>query len=295
MDDINNSNKSFDGTAPESLEDFRREVDRLRVILIEQEKLANIGVMTAGILHEIRNPLNFVINFSKISIGLISELNELSEKIKSTIDGAAKDELDDISDTLQTNLEKISDNGQRAMRIMTNMLAQSRTDNPVTFVKTDINQMVDEFAKLAYQGARGQDSTFNVSLKTAYDAGIGHVNVDAHDLSRVILNIVNNACYAVHDKKKKLQDASYAPQISITTKKADNDFVIYIRDNGPGMPPEVITKIFDAFFTTKPSGEGTGLGLSMSYDIITRVHQGKLEVTAEPGSYTEFVITIPIK
>ena len=295
MDATNSPNSSAGDTSPGSAEVLRQEIERLKATLIEQEKLANIGVMTAGILHEIKNPLNFVMTFSKVSLGLVEELNDVIEKVKPVIDGASKDDLEDISDTFQANLVKINANGERAIRIMTNMLAQARTDTPITFVKTDINQMVDEFVKLAYQGARGQDSSFNVSLKTAYDTRIGEVNVDAHDLSRVILNIVNNACYAVNDKKKKLDDPVYNPQISITTQKEPNSFVVYIRDNGPGMPDEVIAKIFNPFFTTKPTGEGTGLGLSMSYDIITRIHMGTLEVTAEPGIYTEFVITIPIK
>src|SRR6202012_3547985 len=151
-----------------------------------------------------------------------------------------------------------------------------------------------EAVKLACQGVRAHDPEFNISLKTAYDTALGSVLVDAHDLSRVIINIVNNACYAVNQKRKKL-GGDFAPQIAIATKKQGDEFVISIRDNGPGMPQEIIQKIFTPFFTPKPHGEGTGLGLSMSSDIIARVHGGKLDVTAEDGTFTEFVITIPIK
>src|SRR5476651_247533 len=151
MDAINSRNSEPNDVSPAGVEDLKREVERLKTTLIEQEKLANIGVMTAGILHEIKNPLNFVMTFSKVSLGLVEELNDVIEKVKPVIDGASKDDLEDISDTFQANLVKINANGERAIRIMTNMLAQARTDTPTTFVKTDINQMVDEFAKLAYQ------------------------------------------------------------------------------------------------------------------------------------------------
>jgi len=279
---------------PETIEELQKEVHKLRATVIAQEKLANVGLLTLGILHEIKNPLNFVINFSKISLDLTEELNELIEKLKEKLQPDEQDELKDISDTLKENLSRISENGYRAMRIMTNMLAQSRDQNTVKFSETDVNQLVDEFTKLAYQGIRGQDKDFNLSIKTDYDASLLKVRVDAHDLSRAILNIVNNACYAVDEKKKKSGDSSYVPQISVATKKLQDAFIIRIKDNGMGIPASVVKQIFTPFFTTKPSGEGTGLGLSMSYDIITKIHKGTLEVNAAEGEYTEFVITIPI-
>lgn len=294
MGDTTIPNLQPDGKLPGGLAELQLEVEHLRNRLMEQENMANIGTNAAGIMHEIKNPLNFVINFSKLSIGLIDELDDLIEQIKSVLETNARDELADISDTLRANISKINENGQRAMRTMTTMLAQARGEKPVLFEETDINQMVDESVKLAYQGMRAHDSEFNVSLRTAYDTTLGNVTVDAQDLSRVIINIVNNACYAVNEKKKRL-NGEYAPQIAVTTQKHDGDFMICIRDNGPGMPQEVMQKIFMPFFTTKPHGEGTGLGLSMSRDIITRVHGGILNVSAEDGSFTEFVITIPIK
>ncbi len=294
MGDTNNPGNQPDDKLPDNIAELQLEVEHLRNRLMDQENLAGIGTNAAGIMHEIRNPLNFVINFSKLSIGLVDELDDLIEEIKNVLDTNSRDDLADISDTLRANISKINENGQRAMRIMISMLAQARGEKAAAFEKTDINQMVDESVKLAYQGIRAQDSEFNISLKTAYDTTMGSVAVDAHDLSRVIINIVNNACYAVNEKRKK-STGEYTPQISITTKKQDGEFAIHVRDNGPGMPQEVMKKIFTPFFSTKPAGEGTGLGLSMSYDIITRVHGGKLDVYAEDGSYTEFVITIPIK
>jgi two-component system, NtrC family, sensor kinase len=294
MGDTNIKSTQFDDTKPGNLAELQAEVERLRNRLMEQENLANIGTNAAGIMHEIKNPLNFVINFSKLSLGLVDELDDLIEQIKNTLDTNSRDDLADISDTLRANIAKINENGQRAMRTMTTMLAQARGEKPAAFEKTDINQMVDESVKLAYQGVRALDSEFNVSLKTAYDATLGSVAIDAQDMSRVIINIVNNACYAVNEKKKRL-NSEYTPQIAVTTQKQDGELKIIIRDNGPGMPREVMEKIFNPFFTTKPHGEGTGLGLSMSYDIITRVHGGRLDVSAEDGSFTEFAIAIPIK
>jgi signal transduction histidine kinase len=294
MGDTTIQGSQFDSNAPGSLAELQLEVERLRNRLAEQENLANIGTNSAGIMHEIKNPLNFVINFSKLSLNLVDELDDLIEQIKNALDTNSRDDLADISDTLRANITKISENGQRAMRTMTTMLAQARGEKPVVFEKTDINQLVDESVKLAYQGVRAQDPEFNISLKTAYDTTLGTVAVDAQDLSRVIINIVNNACYAVNEKRKKI-GGEYAPQVAISTKKMDGDFTITIRDNGSGMPQEVMAKIFTPFFTTKPHGEGTGLGLSMSYDIITRVHGGKLEVNAEDGSFTQFTITLPVK
>lgn len=173
------------------------------------------------------------------------------------------------------------------------MLAQSRESNSVQFVETDINQLIDEFTRLAYQGVRGQNTDFNLSIKTDYDTNLQRVNVAAAELSRVILNIVNNACYALNQKKMQL-DGSYTPELLITTKKREKDFAIHIKDNGMGIRQDIIEKIFNPFFTTKPSGEGTGLGLYMSYDIVTKIHKGKFEVKSVPEEFTEFIITIPL-
>src|ERR1700756_3471342 len=225
MGDTNIQSAEFDDKMPGSLAELQLEVTRLRNRLMEQESLANIGTNSAGIMHEIKNPLNFVINFSKLSLGLVDELDDLIEEIRDVLDTNSRDDLADISDTLRANITKINENGLRAMRTMMSMLAQARGEKPMVFEQTDINQMVDEAVKLAYQGVRAHDPEFNISLKTAYDTALGSVLVDAHDLSRVIINIVNNACYAVNQKRKKL-GGDFAPQIAIATKKQGDEFVI---------------------------------------------------------------------
>ncbi|MDT3401520.1 sensor histidine kinase [Mucilaginibacter terrae] len=285
----------LNGIAVQTPEQLQQEIERLRTVLQEQDKLASIGHLTAGILHEIRNPLNFMINFSKVSVSLLEDLKEILGKGANNLTEDDIDELTDIETNLGLNLTKITENGERAMRIIVNMLAQSRQENIENFEPTDINQLVDEFVKLAYQGIRGNNSNFNVSIKTNFDAAIGKVNIDAHDLGRAILNIINNACYAMEDKCKLAEQGTYAPQIQVTTAKTVQGFLISIKDNGTGIPDEVKEKIFKPFFTTKPSHEGTGLGLSMTYDIINKIHKGTLDVNSLPGEYTEFLINIPVK
>jgi len=269
------------------------EIERLHAIMLEQEKLASIGQLTAGILHEIRNPLNFIINFSKISLSLVDDMKEILGKVN---DGVTEDDLDELTDietNLSRNLDKICENGERAMRIMVNMLAQSKEINAEIFEPTNLNQLVDDFLKLAYQGVRGNNSDFNLTMKTSFDKAIGKVNVDAHDLGRAILNIVNNACYAMEDKRKQLPAGTYSPQIEVNTLKTATGFLVSIKDNGTGIPAAIKEKIFKPFFTTKPNNEGTGLGLSMTYDIISKIHKGTLEVNSVDGESTEFIISIP--
>lgn len=291
--DVNS--QPLNGTTGPNPGQLTQEIERLQAVMLEQDKLASIGHLTAGILHEIRNPLNFMINFSKVSVGLLEDLKEILEKGINNLTDDDLDELSDIESTLGRNLGKISENGERAMRIIVNMLAQSRQENAEDFEPTDVNQLVDDFTKLAYQGIRGNNSEFNLSIKTNFDTSIGKVNIDAHDLGRAILNIVNNACYAMDEKRKQAEAGTYKPQIEVNTAKTAEGFSICIKDNGTGMPDEVKAKIFKPFFTTKPSNEGTGLGLSMTYDIISKIHKGTLEVNSLPGEYTEFVINIPVK
>lgn len=270
------------------------EIDRLKAVLLEQEKRAVIGQLTAGIIHEIKNPLNFMINFSKISLTLVTDLKEITDNAaEGELSEDDSADLNDIISDLSANLNRITENGNRAIRIIMGMLAQARDNNTERFEPTDVNQLVDDFTKLAYQGIRGENKDFNMSIKTEYDANLGKINIDGHDLGRAILNIVNNACYAMEQKMKQGLDGSYQPQIVVSTSRSNDDLIIKIKDNGTGMPAEIKAKIFKPFFTTKPSGEGTGLGLSMTYDIVTRIHKGRLEVNAEDKLFTEFVITIP--
>jgi two-component system NtrC family sensor kinase len=268
------------------------ELEDIKQKFVESEKLAFIGKLTAGILHEIKNPLNFIINFSKLSKELVTEIDEI---ISGTTEKLDKDTLADLNDTrsmLEANMKTILENGERAQRIVFSMLAQMHDKKEVVFEPFDVNKLLDEFAKLAYQGMRGNDNEFNLTFKTEYDPTIGMVNLGFQEMSRVIINLVNNACYALNEKKKLLKD-SFFPEILLATKKLDDFVEIRIRDNGSGIPQNVIDKLFTPFFTTKPKGQGTGLGLSLSHEIITGIHKGKIEISSKENEYTEFRIFIP--
>ncbi|MBI9066874.1 MAG: hypothetical protein JEZ09_06235 [Salinivirgaceae bacterium] len=269
------------------------ELNVLKAKFIQSDQLAQIGKLSAGIFHEIKNPLNFIINFTKLSQDLSEEMKDMMKDLGDIANADSVNELLDIGSMLDTNLQKILENGERAQRIITTMLAQINDNQETVFAPTNINQLIDEFTKLAYQGVRANDSDFNVAIKTDYDATIGMINIGAQEISRVIINIINNACYALNEKKKVLKD-SFSPEISISTKKQGGTVEIRIKDNGTGIPKNVIEKLFTPFFTTKPAGQGTGLGLSLSYDIITKVHKGKIQILSKENEYTEFVINLPL-
>ncbi len=269
------------------------ELEEIKQKFIQSDKLAFIGKLTTGIMHEIKNPLNFINNFTKLSQELVGELNEIVDGISDKLDPDTQADLEDIRSMLSSNLSKILENGERAQRIIFSMLAQMHNKQEVVFELADINKVIDEFAKLAYQGMRGNNKEFNLTFKTNYDSSITPVNIEFQEMSRVIINLVDNACYALNEKKKRLKD-SFSPEILLATKKLDNYIEIRIRDNGSGMPKDVLDKLFQPFFTTKPKGQGTGLGLSLSHDIITNIHKGKLEILSQEDEYTEFKILIPM-
>jgi len=252
--------------------------------LIQSEKMASLGELTAGIAHEIQNPLNFVNNFSEVSNELIDEMNIEIEK------GDLK-EAKAIADDIKQNLDKINRHGKRADAIVKGMLQHSRSSDGKKEL-TDINSMADEFLRLAYHGIRAKDKSFNASLKTDFDSSIGMVNIASQDIGRVILNLVNNAFYAVGEKRKKSVE-NYEPTVTVSTLKEANKLEIKVTDNGNGMPQKVLDKIFQPFFTTKPTGQGTGLGLSLSYDIV-KAHGGELKVETKQGTGTDFSIVLPV-
>ncbi|MCO4821076.1 MAG: GHKL domain-containing protein [Flavobacteriaceae bacterium] len=254
--------------------------------LIHSEKMASLGELTAGIAHEIQNPLNFVNNFSEVSNELIDEMNE-------ELDKGDIEEAKAIAADIKQNLEKIAHHGQRADGIVKGMLQHSRSGNGKKEA-TDINKLTDEYFRLAYHGLRAKNKSFNAALETSYDETLGEIDIIPQDIGRVILNLFTNAFYAVGEKTSKSASEDYKPTVSVTTKKTKDKVIITVRDNGNGIPKKVLDKIFQPFFTTKPTGEGTGLGLSMSYDIIT-AHKGELNVDTEKGKFTEFKISIPIK
>ena len=267
-------------------------LDNLKITqdqLIQSEKLASLGELTAGIAHEIQNPLNFVNNFSEMSVELAQELNE--ELDKEVIDKGLVEEL--MGDLIQ-NQEKISHHGKRASSIVKGMLEHSRTSTG-TKVLTDIDALADEYLRLSYHGLRAKDKSFNADFKMEFEENLPQVKVVSQDLGRVFLNLINNAFYAVGKKEKEEKETggSFKPLVIISTQTIDNQIVISISDNGTGMPETVKAKIFQPFFTTKPTGQGTGLGLSLSYDIV-KAHGGTLEVESEEGVGTTFMIKLPI-
>jgi signal transduction histidine kinase len=252
--------------------------------LIQSEKMASLGELTAGIAHEIQNPLNFVNNFAEVNTELIDELGIEAEKGNfSSVKSIAKD--------IQENERKISHHGKRADAIVKSMLQHSQSGSGKK-EPTNINALADEYLRLAFHGLRAKDSSFNASMKTEYDKSVGQVSVIQQDLGRVLLNLYNNAFYAVHEKSI-LKLNGYEPTVSVSTSKADDKIEIRVKDNGNGIPQKIKDKIFQPFFTTKSPGQGTGLGLSLSYDII-KAHGGEIKVETNDGEFTEFIIRLNV-
>ena len=269
-----------------SLEELRAAQDRL----VQTEKLASLGQLTAGIAHEIKNPLNFVNNFSGVSVELIDELQEALQKVK--VDDKTRAEIIDLTETIKGNLDKVVQHGKRADSIVKNMLLHSRQGSSEHRL-VDINAVVEESLNLAYHGARAEKQGFNITLERSLDPAAGQADLFPQDITRVLLNIIANGFYAATKRKAEGNGRNYEPTLSATTKDLGDRVEIRIRDNGTGIPPEVKEKMFSPFFTTKPAGEGTGLGLSISHDIIVKQHFGHIEVESEPGAYTEFRIVLP--
>jgi len=268
-----------------SLDELRAAQDRL----VQTEKLASLGQLTAGIAHEIKNPLNFVNNFSALSAELIDELNDALKP--AALDDKTREEIDELTQMLKGNLEKVVQHGKRADSIVKNMLLHSREGSGERR-PADINAIVEESLNLAYHGARAEKPGFNITLQRHFDPAAGMIDLYPQEITRVLLNLISNGFYAA-SKRKESGEEGFEPVLSATTKSLGNSVEIRIRDNGTGIPLEVKEKMFNPFFTTKPAGEGTGLGLSMSHDIIVKQHGGKIDVDTEPGVFTEFIITLP--
>jgi two-component system NtrC family sensor kinase len=269
-----------------SLDDLRTAQDRL----VQTEKLASLGQLTAGIAHEIKNPLNFVNNFAALSAELTDELNDVLKP--AAISDKIRKEVDELTGLLKDNLQKVVQHGKRADSIVKNMLLHSR-EGSGDHRPADINALVDESLNLAYHGARAERPNFNVTLRRNFDPAAGMVDVFPQEITRVFLNLVANGFYAVTKRKSENGDAAFDPILSAATRDLGDSVEIRIRDNGTGIPPEVKDKMFNPFFTTKPAGEGTGLGLSMSHDIIVKQHGGTIDVETAPGQFTEFRIVLP--
>jgi signal transduction histidine kinase len=269
-----------------SLEDLRTTQDRL----VQTQKLASLGQLTAGIAHEIKNPLNFVNNFSGVSVELIDELQAAVKH--GSFDDKTRAEVAELTETLRDNLGKIVQHGKRADSIVKNMLLHSR-EGSLEHRVVDINTLVEESLNLAYHGARAEKPGFNITLERSFDPTAGKADVFPQDITRVLLNVISNGFYAATKRKATAADNAYEATVTAATRNLGDRVEIRIRDNGPGIPPDVREKMFNPFFATNPTGEGTGLGLSISHDIVVKQHAGSIEVNTQPGEFTEIKIILP--
>lgn len=272
----------------------QQEIERLRKQISQQEKMASLGLLSAGIAHEIQNPLNFVINFSKLSLKLLKDMEEVLDEYKDKLPEDAQEELDEIMSDLEENMEKIEENGNRASNIVKGILLYSRGRDD-EYIPTNLAQLTKEYIWLSYHAVRANNKSFNVTIREEYDENLPLVKVIPQDFSRAILNLMNNACYAVFSKTKNMTGAAYSPTIRVCLKKENDRINLVMEDNGSGIPEEVKEKLFTPFFTTKPIGEGTGLGLSITKSIIEQKHSGTIEMESTPGEFTRFTISIPIQ
>jgi signal transduction histidine kinase len=285
---IAQQNEMLEQEVAQRTRELQQSIDTLKATqsqLVQSEKMASLGELTAGIAHEIQNPLNFVNNFSEVSKELIGELVDEADK-------GNLDQVKAIATDVVLNLDKVHHHGKRADAIVKGMLQHSRS-NSGQKEPTDLNAMVDEYLRLAYHGLRAKDKSFNARIDTDYDASLPPINVVPQDIGRVVLNLLNNAFYAVAEKLRT-HPQDYVPTVEVRTTRTEKGIEISVRDNGNGIPESVKDKIFQPFFTTKPAGQGTGLGLSLSYDIVTKGHGGSLTVDSQSGEGTTFTIVLPV-
>jgi signal transduction histidine kinase len=277
--------------ASRTIEAAYRDLKAAQASLIQVEKMASLGQLTAGIAHEIKNPLNFVNNFATLSVDLLDELKQTAAPGFATLDADRRAEIDELASTLASNLEKINEHGRRADGIVRGMLEHSRGSSgerrPV-----NLNTLIDEALNLAYHGARAQDQSFSVTLQRDFGEGITPITLVPQDITRVLLNLFSNGFYAARRRQSR-EAAGFEPTLTVATRELDGAVEIRVRDNGIGIPEEIKDKLFQPFFTTKPTGEGTGLGLSISYDIVTQQHGGSITVDSRVGDYSEFTIRLP--
>ena len=278
--------------ARDAAESALGELKAAQASLIQAEKMASLGQLTAGIAHEIKNPLNFVNNFAGLSVELLDELKETTARAIATLHEDKRAEIDETVEMLTSNLDKIAEHGKRADNIVKSMLEHSRG---VTGERreVDLNALIGEALNLAYHGARAQDQNFNIALEREFDPSLAPIELAPQEITRVFLNLFGNGFYAANKRSHSDGDASFRPSITVSTRELGEAVEVRVRDNGTGIPPEIKEKLFQPFFTTKPTGEGTGLGLSISYDIVTQQHGGTITVESEPDAYTEFTVRLP--
>lgn len=275
------------------VEILNKKVEELQKQLREQEKMVALGMLSAGIAHEIQNPLNFVINFSKMSEKLLADMNDIVADVKDSLDEDDAADLEDISADLTANMQKIREHGERAISIIRNILLQSRGKDG-EFLPSDVTGIVHEYVWLSYHAMRANDKTFNISIVEDYDKDMPKVMVVPQDICRAVLNLMNNACYAVRERAAEATD-DYVATVKVSVKRDEEKLYITIADNGTGMTDEVKNKIFKEIITTKPVGQGTGLGLSITHHIVCDVHKGELLVDSTLGEGTTFTIIVPLR
>jgi signal transduction histidine kinase len=292
--------------ARDAAEGALRELRAAQANLIQAEKMASLGQLTAGIAHEIKNPLNFVNNFASLSVELLDELKEAAEPALAELEEEKREELDETIGMLTGNLEKIAEHGKRADNIVKSMLEHSRGVSGERR-EVDLNALVEESLNLAYHGARAQDQSFNITLERDFDSALKPIELVPQDMTRVFLNLFGNGFYAANKRAQAVNGAQrkngasdggatngrFHPVLHVATREAGDAVEVKVRDNGTGIPANIRDKLFQPFFTTKPTGEGTGLGLSISYDIVTQQHGGTIAVDSEEGTFTEFTIRLP--
>ncbi|WP_455632136.1 sensor histidine kinase [Parabacteroides sp.] len=274
------------------MKDLEQQIQNLQTQIQKSEKLSSLGILSAGIAHEIQNPLNFVINFSQMANDMVDDLTDILDEKEIDLEDAENKELADTISTLRSYLAKIAEHGHRATDIIQGILLYSRGKSD-EFIPTSIQKLLKEYVWLSFHAMRANLTDFNVTIKEDYDPAIPEVKIIPQDISRAIINLMNNACYAVW-KRQQEADSSYIPTVSIKAYQQDSQLFISIEDNGMGMSEEVKQKLFNAFFTTKPVGEGTGLGLSITRNIIEEKHHGKITFESEENRYTRFTISIPM-
>jgi signal transduction histidine kinase len=278
--------------ARDAAEAAYRDLKAAQSSLIQAQKMAALGQLTAGIAHEIKNPLNFVNNFAGLSVELLDELKETAAPAIEALDEDKRAEIDETIEMLTGNLEKIAEHGQRADNIVKSMLEHSRGVTSERR-KVDLNKLIEEALNLAYHGARAQDQSFNITLERKYDRDLAEIELVPQEVNRVFINLIGNGFYAATKRQRDRGGPDFRPTLTVVTRDLGGAVEVRIRDNGIGIPAEIKDKLFQPFFTTKPTGEGTGLGLSISYDIVTQQHGGTIEVESEVGEFTEFTVRLP--
>ena len=268
------------------------ELKTAQASLIQAEKMASLGQLTAGIAHEIKNPLNFVNNFANLSVELLDELKETTASALAALDNDKRADADELVEMLTGNLEKIAEHGRRADGIVNSMLEHSRGVSGERR-EVDLNALVDEALNLAYHGARAQDAGFNITLERDLDPAVARIELAPQEMTRVFLNLFGNGFYAATKRARGNGEAAYRPTLQVSTRDLGETVEVRVRDNGTGIPPEIRDQLFQPFFTTKPTGEGTGLGLSISWEIVTQQHGGTIAVDSREGEFTEFTIRLP--